>query len=118
MQCKFKEKLIYAGDMIIGVVYGTFRMSGARRWSGSKNLVKPVEKVNENRYSKRELKEIADGGNPHRFFADRYGGYWLSEFPEVHKNSINGSYYMTFVMNKPDSDNLEKYARRKGKKRE
>ena len=94
------------------------RRVGARRWSGSKNLIKPVEKVNENRYSKRDLKEVAKSGNPHMFFANRYEGYWLSEFPEVVKNPINGSYYMTFVMYKPDSENLEKYARRKGKKRE
>lgn len=93
------------------------RHAGKRRWSGSKNLVKPVETVNEHRYSKRELKEIMDSGNPHKFFADRYEGYWLSEFPEVKKNAINGSYYMTFVMYKPDSDNLEKYARRKERRR-
>lgn len=95
------------------------RRVGARRWSGSKNLIKPVEKVNENRYTKREMKDIAESGNPHMFFANRYKGYWLSEFPEVVKNPINGSYYMTFVMYKPDSDNLEKYARRKsGRKKE
>ena len=89
------------------------RRVGARRWSGSKNLVKPVEKVNEHTYSKRELKAIWDAGNPHRFFAERYNGYWLSEFPEVKKNTINGSYYMTFVMYRPDSENLVEYARRK-----
>ncbi len=100
---------------------GDQRKAGKRRWSGSKNLIKPAEKVNEHRYSKRELKEIMDSGNPHRFFSERYDGYWLSEFPGVKKNAINGSYYMTFVMYKPDSENLEKYARdkaRKGRKRE
>lgn len=106
------------GVVDLSVYLAGQRRVGARRWSGSKNLIKPAEKVNENRYSKRELQEIADSGSPHAFFAQRYEGYWLSEFPEVHKNPINGSYYMTFVMYKPDSDNLEKYARRKGKKRE
>ncbi len=94
------------------------RHAGKRRWSGSKNLVKPIEKTNEHRYSKRELMEIMDSGNPHKFFSDRYAGYWLSEFPEVQRNPINGSYYMTFVMYRPDSQNLESYARKRGKKRE
>lgn len=31
MQCKYKEKLIIAGDMIFGTVYPTFRKAGARR---------------------------------------------------------------------------------------
>lgn len=94
------------------------RHAGKRRWSGSKNLVKPIEKTNEHRYSKRELMEIMDSGNPHKFFSDRYAGYWLSEFPEVQRNPINGSYYMTFVMYRPDSPNLESFARKRGKKRE
>ena len=31
MQCRYKEKLIYAGDMIFGYVYPTYRKAGARR---------------------------------------------------------------------------------------
>ena len=31
MQCKYKEKIVYAGDMIFGTVYPTFRKAGARR---------------------------------------------------------------------------------------
>lgn len=97
---------------------GNQRKAGKRRWSGSKNLIKPAEKVNEHRYSKRELKEIMDAGSPHKYFAEKYEGYWLSEFPEVKRNAINGSYYMTFVLYKPDSVNLEKYARQKVKRKE
>lgn len=89
------------------------RQAGKRRWSASKNLVKPAEKTNEHVYSRRELKEILDSSNPHKYFADKYSGYWLSEFPDVRKNAVNGSYYMTFVMYKPSSLNLEKYSRRK-----
>jgi hypothetical protein len=89
------------------------RHAGKRRWSGSKNLVEPVERTNTTRYARRDLVEIAESANPHKIFADRYPGYWLSEFPEVEKNMFNGGYYMTFVMYKPDSNNLERYARRK-----
>lgn len=31
MQCKYREKLVYAGDMIFGVVYPTYRKAGTRR---------------------------------------------------------------------------------------
>jgi len=89
------------------------RHAGKRRWSGSRNLVKPTERTNLTRYSRKALKEIAESANPHKIFSDRYPGYWLSEFPEVVKNGFNGSYYMTFVMYRPESDNLERYARRR-----
>lgn len=82
------------------------------RWSGSRNLVKPQEKVNEHRYSAKMLKEIMEAGNPQKFFSEVYEGYWLSEFPTIVQNSVNGSYYMTFVLYKPDGENLEEYAKR------
>ncbi len=89
------------------------RHVGKRRWTCSRNLEKPVEKINDSKYSRRDLKAIADSPNPHKIFADRYEGYWLSEFPRIVKNGVNGSYYMTFVLYKPDSPNLEKYVRRR-----
>lgn len=93
------------------------RHVGARRWSGSKNLVKPVERTNVHTYSKVQLAEIAESGNPHKLFADNYPGYWLSEPPEIEKNNINAGLYMTFTMYKPDGKNLAHYARRERKKR-
>lgn len=101
------------GVIDLSVYLADQRHSGKRRWSGSKNLKQPKERTNVHRYSRRELKGIMDSSNPHKFFAVRYEGYWLSEFPRVVRNAINGSYYMTFVMYKPDSVNLEWYARRK-----
>ena len=35
MQCRYKEKIIEAGDMIFGAVYATYRKPGKRR--GKKN---------------------------------------------------------------------------------
>lgn len=101
------------GVIDLSVYLADQRHFGKRRWSGSKNLRQPKERVNVHRYSRRELKEIMDSGNPYKFFADSYAEYSLSEFPKVVKNAINGSYYMTFVMYKPDSVNLEWYVRRK-----
>ena len=88
------------------------RNVGARRWSGSRNLRKPDERADKNQWSKHDLSEINDMGNPHKYFTDKYPGYWLSEFPKIVKNPINGSYYMTFVMYKPDGANLSRYSRR------
>lgn len=93
------------------------RHVGARRWSGSRNLIKPVERINVHTYSKAEITEIAESGNPHKHFADNYPGYYLSEFPEIYKNPINAGYYMTFTMYKPDGKNLAHYARRERRRR-
>lgn len=89
------------------------RHVGKRRWTGSRNLVKPVEKKTDGKYSRKDLTDIMESPNPHKQFADRYPGYWLSEFPQIEKNGVDGSYYMTFVLYKPDSKNLERYARRR-----
>lgn len=88
------------------------RHIGARRWSGSRNLVKPVERTNVHTYTKSEVTAIAESGNPHGFFLARYEGYALSEFPKIEKNPINAGVYMTFTLYKPDGENLAKYARR------
>lgn len=92
------------------------RHVGARRWSGSRNLVKPIERTNVHTYTKAEVTAIAECGNPHKHFADKYEGYCLSEFPEIEKNPINAGVYMTFTMYKPDSKHLAHYARREGRR--
>lgn len=91
---------------------GHERKVGERRWSGSRNLVRPAQRTNVTRYSRAAMEEIADSSNPQRIFMDRYPGYCLSEFPEIRFNSVNKSFYLTFMLYKPDSDNLESYARR------
>lgn len=88
------------------------RAKGERRWSGSRNLVRPVERTNVTRYSRKALEEIADSGNPHEIFSKRYPGYWLSEFPSIRWNDVNKSWYLDAVLYRPDSDNLAEYARK------
>ena len=92
------------------------RHVGARRWSGSRNLAKPVEKTNVHQYTKAEVNEIAESGNPHKLFADKYAGWWLSEFPEIERNPINAGIYMTATLYKPGSPNLAHYARKERKR--
>lgn len=88
------------------------RAVGGRRWSGSRNLIRPAERSNVTRYSRRALEEIADAGNPQGLFAERYPGYWLSEFPSIRWNEVNKSWYLDAVLYRPDSSNLAEYARR------
>lgn len=88
------------------------RRRGERRWSGSRNLIRPVERTNVSRYSRAGMEEIADAGNPNKIFADRYPGFWLAEFPDIRQNPVTHGWEMSFVLYKPDSPDLESYARR------
>lgn len=88
-----------------------------RRYVTSRNLAKPVEKTNVHQWSRKQLTEVDEEGNPHKKFADLYPGYWLSEFPKVEKNGVNGGMYMQFVLYRPDGENLVGY-RKKMNKRE
>lgn len=93
------------------------RRKGERRWSGSRNLVKPEEQTNVTRYSKAALEEIADAGNPHKYFADRYPGYWLTEFPDIRQNPVTHAWELSFILYRPDSPDLAGYARRERRRR-
>ena len=88
------------------------RRKGERRWSGSRNLAKPTERTNLTRYSKASLEEIADAGNPHKIFNDRYPGFWLAEFPDIRQNPVTHAWELSFILYRPDSPDLEGYARR------
>lgn len=111
-RCNYKQlEFDECGVVDLSAYLSDQRHVGARRWSGSRNLVKPVEKTNVHTYTKQEINEIADCGNPHKRFADNYSGYYLSEFPTIEKNPINAGVYMTFIMYKPDSKNLAIYSR-------
>lgn len=90
------------------------RAKGERRWIGSRNLKKPVEKTNVHTYARHELEMLSDAGvaKRHYFFSLAYPGYWLSEQPSIHYNPINRAYYMDAVLYRPDSGNLADYARR------
>ena len=90
------------------------RAKGQRRWSGSRNLVKPAERSDVHTYARHELEMLADAGyaKRHLFFSLAYPGYWLSEQPSIRWNEVNKAWYMDAVLYNPRSDNLESYARR------
>ena len=93
----------------------TERAKGRRRFCTSRNLDKPAERTNVHTWSRKQIEEVDAVGNPHKRFADLYPGYWLSEYPAVEKNGVNGGMYMTFVLYRPDGDNLAWYRRKSGK---
>ena len=90
------------------------RAKGQRRWSGSRNLRKPVERTDVHTYARHELEMLADAGTVkrHTFFSLAYPGYWLSEQPRLRFNDVNKAWYMDAVLYRPDSQNLATYARR------
>ena len=95
------------------------RHAGKRRWSGSRNLQKPAERTNVTRYSKTEMQDLSEEGYAAvcEKFSKRYPGYWLSEQPRIERNSVDGSWYMTFVMYRPQSENLMPHIRARNSKR-
>lgn len=52
MQCRYREKLIYAGDMMWGVIYPTYRKAGARRGK-FRTTTEVQQKLNEKRSRER-----------------------------------------------------------------
>lgn len=90
------------------------RAKGQRRWSGSRNLRRPVERVDVHTWARHELEMLADAGTVkrHMFFSLAYPGYWLSEMPSIRFNDVNKAWYLDAVLYKPDSPNLASYARR------
>ena len=115
-ECGIADLTVYAGTQKSGEGKPR-RRKGEKRYSGSRNLIKPAERTNVTRYSKAAVEEIADAGNPQEIFAARYKGYWLSEFPVLIQNPVTHGWWMSFVMYKPFSENLEPFVRvRNGKK--
>ena len=70
-----------------------------RRWSGSKNLRKPKESQNDNKFSKKKVKELFENPDSAGLFEQYYEGYYLSECKPYH-NDINQGYYLFLRMRK------------------
>lgn len=109
-ECGISDMAVYTGMQKSGEGKPR-RRKGEKRYSGSRNLKKPVERTNLTRYSKAAVEAIADAGSPHELFAKRYKGYWLAEFPVLFQNPVNHGWWMSFVLYKPFSENLEPFIR-------
>lgn len=76
------------------------RKKGARRWSCSKNLVRPAPEVREGRISSRRAEELATVDSDSRAAYERlYPGYTLSS-ARGYYNPENGGYYIQVMMRK------------------
>lgn len=58
--------------------YLTKNPNGKRRWSCSQNLEEPVPKINDSKYSRREVENLAKSDDP-SFWAGQYPGYILTK---------------------------------------
>lgn len=82
------------------------RKKGARRWSCSKNLVRPAPEVREGRISSRRAEELATVDSDSRTAYERlYPGYTLSS-AKGYYNPENGGYYIQVMMRKMRNSEL------------
>jgi hypothetical protein len=80
--------------------YTTKDREGYRRWNSSKNLIKPPEKTNTGRISRRDVKEVIEHNDP-RLLEYYYPGYEIVDFNMI-QNDINGRAYVYLKMIKKD----------------
>lgn len=72
---------------------------GNKRWTQSKNLKQPIIKVNDFRYSRRKVEEIARSPGDKELFGRLYKGYFLNDC-KVEVNDINAGNYIYIKMRK------------------
>lgn len=77
-----------------------------RKWSGSKNLNKPVERKNDYRYSRYRAERLYDARNSleseRKLLEKMYEGYRLTHMEAV-CNSVNNGFYITMRLYRPHS---------------
>lgn len=87
------------------------RTKGRRRWWGSRNLAKPMESVNDYKYSKRAVAALAAGAD-HQTVRNLYPGYICLNVRTLY-NDVNGGIYLTIELRKDDAIALPKKKRKK-----
>lgn len=71
-----------------------------KRWSASRNLIRPKETQRDGRIPQYKVKEFHDSGNDNREQLERlYEGYSLADCKPYY-NEVNGGYYITVRMYK------------------
>lgn len=79
--------------------YITKDPKGSKRWTQSKNLKTPTVKVNDFRFSKRKIEEMAKYPDDRAMFEKLYPGYIFTKC-DVQVNDIVGGTYMYLKMRK------------------
>ncbi|MDD3040535.1 hypothetical protein [Bacteroides sp.] len=76
------------------VKYIDKRKKGCKKWSTSQNLVKPVVKKNDHKYSFRKLREYAKYPEDKEVWRKRYQGYEPTKIEFVHNDYTGWSVYL------------------------
>ena len=75
---------------------------GKKRYSCSRNLVDPPAKQRDNRFSKRQVTDLAKNIEDKPIFEKLYAGYFISEVKKVY-SEINGGVYLYIRLYKEDA---------------
>lgn len=79
--------------------YMTKDPKGNKRWTQSKNLKQPTIKVNDSKYKRREVQQIAKNQGEKKAFENLYPGYFLSGC-KVEVNDVTAKTYIYIKMRK------------------
>lgn len=79
--------------------YITKDPKGSKRWTQSKNVKYPIPHINDCKYNRREVKQLANCQGDKEVFEKLYPGYLLNSC-ETQVNDINGGYYLYIKMRK------------------
>ncbi len=68
---------------------------GYRKWTSSKNLVKPEPKQNKSRLRLRDVEEIFAASEYRQMWERLYPGYYFGECGRSYYNELNGGFYIS-----------------------
>ena len=79
-----------------------------KRWSGSRNLKKPLERTNDYKISGKQAAKFKNSGSGKHEFESMYKGYILSDFAAKFNNVNNGIYIYAQLRKIQDSKHKQK----------
>lgn len=68
---------------------------GYRKWSCSKNLVKPEPKQNKSRLRVREVESLFEDPSNRRIWEKLYPGYFFGDYDRAYYNDVNSGIYLS-----------------------
>lgn len=77
--------------------------AGMKRYQCSQNCIKPEPMNNDYKYSKRQVKAIADDSENRRMIEVKYPGYFCAECRSFW-NEQNGEHYISMILYRQDAD--------------
>ncbi len=84
------------------------RRCGFRRWSSSKNLIKPEPRKSDSRYNNKTAEALFGDCDNRQAWERLYPEYFFAECDRVYYNPINGGYYISARLCRKRSDGNDK----------